>query len=314
MASLQNQSASDAEYDSDADEDFHPETTEAHQAYESFPSDDDDVKANTSRVSGTDNALDFDNSGDEATITKARRKRRKLSGTAARVEDDSSDVIKTRAQRKLEQHEKKERISQGPTSVNVDALWAMMSGPPTNTTGLNSETPHDNQSMDSGPSPSMDSKSIFSAPNGQAHIEQRTPGATTSTREPMVTIKRKIEFAGQVTEEERQVPASSAEAKLYLENQRKESPSAPLRPTHHRPKKRKSMFDQPQVDKPADDGKKLSTLEKSKLDWAAQVDKEGLADELEESSRGKADYLGRIDFLGRMDARKEANARDGGAG
>lgn len=54
---------------------------------------------------------------------------------------------------------------------------------------------------------------------------------------------------------------------------------------------------------------KLNTLEKSKLDWAAHVDHEGISEELKGHHRAKGDYLGRMDFLGRMDAKREADLR-----
>lgn len=48
---------------------------------------------------------------------------------------------------------------------------------------------------------------------------------------------------------------------------------------------------------------KLSTLEKSKLDWATYVDKEGINDEL--SAHNKDGYLAKQDFLNKVDSVKE---------
>lgn len=56
---------------------------------------------------------------------------------------------------------------------------------------------------------------------------------------------------------------------------------------------------------------KLTTLEKSKLDWAQHVDEEGLTEELDEASRAKGTYLGRMDFLGRMEGKREDDLKRG---
>lgn len=54
---------------------------------------------------------------------------------------------------------------------------------------------------------------------------------------------------------------------------------------------------------------KLNTVDKSRLDWAGYVDKEGIADELDEYGRAKEGYLGRMDFLTRVDERREEERR-----
>ena len=56
---------------------------------------------------------------------------------------------------------------------------------------------------------------------------------------------------------------------------------------------------------------KLNTIEKSKLDWAGFVDKEGIKDDLDEYGRAKEGYLGRMDFLGRVQQRRDGDARRG---
>ncbi|KAH0536513.1 swr complex subunit, partial [Trichoglossum hirsutum] len=56
-------------------------------------------------------------------------------------------------------------------------------------------------------------------------------------------------------------------------------------------------------------GPKLNTIEKSKLDWAGFVDKEGLKDDLDVHGRAKEGYLGRMEFLGRVEAKREEEGR-----
>ena len=137
--------------------------------------------------------------------------------------------------------------------------------------------------------------------------------AKSSHSEPMITIKHAYIFAGQTTTEEKLVPASSAEARLYLQSQeaaqqaQQSSPNPNGKHPLRRPKKRVSMFDPNPNGMPAakNKGPKLNTIEKSKLDWAGYVDKEGMKEELDKAEKGKEGYLGKMDFLGRVDAKRE---------
>lgn len=45
---------------------------------------------------------------------------------------------------------------------------------------------------------------------------------------------------------------------------------------------------------------KLNTLEKSRLDWAGFVDKEGIQDDLKKFNKGEKGYLEQQAFLGRV--------------
>ena len=131
-----------------------------------------------------------------------------------------------------------------------------------------------------------------------------------SNNEDMIIIKRTYDFAGDTITEEKTVPKASAEAALFLQSQNQPTPPTD-RPAVRRPKKRPSMFDSkgaagaPSALTGASKAPKLNTIEKSKLDWAGFVDKEGIADELDEHSRAKEGYLGRMDFLGRVEAKRE---------
>lgn len=146
--------------------------------------------------------------------------------------------------------------------------------------------------------------------------------------EEMVTIERVYKFAGETIREKKTVPISSAEAVEYLNNLKfrkstdqagstkrkleeidvKEnnntnedtSESGIDRKKLRRPLKRPPFLEQiiSGALKP-----KLSTLEKSKLDWATYVDKEGINDEL--SAHNKDGYLAKQDFLNKVDSVKE---------
>lgn len=144
--------------------------------------------------------------------------------------------------------------------------------------------------------------------------------AETPVGEEMIAIKRTYVFAGESITEEKVVPKCSAEARLYLESQRAvPNPSisaSGTKPPLRRPKKRASMFDpkpetvggkggSPLSGASKEKGPKLNTIEKSKLDWAGYVDKEGIKEELDVAEKAKDGYLGKVDFLGRVDAKRE---------
>jgi len=57
------------------------------------------------------------------------------------------------------------------------------------------------------------------------------------------------------------------------------------------------------------DAKKLNTVEKSAMDWAGFVDKEGIADELDAAGKAKGAYKARQEFLARVEYKKDEEAR-----
>lgn len=60
---------------------------------------------------------------------------------------------------------------------------------------------------------------------------------------------------------------------------------------------------------PGQDAKKLNTVEKSAMDWAGFVDKEGIADELDAAGKSKNAYKARQEFLARVEQKKDDDAR-----
>lgn len=141
---------------------------------------------------------------------------------------------------------------------------------------------------------------------------------TQALDENTIAIKRTYIFAGETITEEKIVSKSSAEARLYLQSQATTpSPVSPVggKPLR-RPKKRPSMFEpNPEgivkgLAPPTSKGPKLNVVEKSKLDWASHVDKEGLKDELDVAEKAKDGYMGRMDFLGRSEAKREEERKN----
>ena len=142
-----------------------------------------------------------------------------------------------------------------------------------------------------------------------------------------IRIKRTYNFAGRVHTEEKVVARDSAEAKLYLASQGQDAAPLDVSPTKRATKKAFRSAFEPIVDagpgrtdlnlgvtarlqaaKEAQ-AKKLNTVEKSRMDWAGFVDKEGIQDELELASKSKGSYGAREAFLARSEAIREDEAR-----
>ncbi len=161
-------------------------------------------------------------------------------------------------------------------------------------------------------------------------------------------IKRTYTFAGKIHSEEKLVPRGSAEAQLYLSTLAKEkekdkekkvstpeegaAPTPFTKPKRQLKKARRSIFEPippeglPQrtdlhfgerkeesgvqlVGKATDGGKKLNTVEKSAMDWAGFVDKEGIKDELVLAGKSKGAYKSRQEFLARVERKKVEDDR-----
>lgn len=208
--------------------------------------------------------------------------------------------------------------------MDVDALWASMSAPKTASApnqhspaalGDGIHTPEDRTGRSDLAPPA---KVRIGAVTGTLTSDKPAADAQEASNgeskgQDLITIKRTYEFAGEMITEERTVHKDSAEARLYLESQSTKPPSTPDpdKPPLRRPKKRVSMFEPNPtgavagLPASASKGPKLNTIEKSKLDWAGYVDKEGIADELNVHKKGKEGYLERMEFLNRMDAKRE---------
>ena len=251
-------------------------------------------------------------------------------------------------------------------TVDVDALWTQMSSAPLKPIEaiprLNAVNAHGKKDIAIGGA--------------------EVPSITNLDHEDLITVKRTYTFAGQRVTEEKRVPKSSAEARLYLSElaaaqgtstqptesaaqpdseAQVEEPSSdtPQNATKkiRRPLRRPSRFDpnptgfvrglppelqlkwprkaitisitQPDQENgitasavspapstaapknmpPPEKAQKLNVVEKSRYDWVGYVDKEGIADELDEHGRAKEAYLGRMEFLAGVEARKEEERR-----
>lgn len=149
--------------------------------------------------------------------------------------------------------------------------------------------------------------------------EEEQPKLLTEESVEQIRIETTYTFAGKLVRESRMVDVNSAEAKAYL-NSTSGIMSGKADETGHKlyvtvlrnipggeeqvplriKLKRPSLIDKFLA---GDKKNKLTTLEKSRLDWASFVDKKKIKDDL--SLHNKAGYLEKQDFLGRMDAKRD---------
>ncbi|OQO09757.1 hypothetical protein B0A48_05160 [Cryoendolithus antarcticus] len=312
----------DSDYDEDADEDFAP-TTAAGEDDVSSSSEDEDAPANApqkrkAKVTFEDEELA---SGDEVTIKERKSKKRKVE-----KEDEESGgeggVVRTRAQRAVEKEQKKLRKAQekGEVTVDVDALWAELSALPIG--------------RPSRPLPTATDTLIAVGDEDQENQDG------TKAVDKFIKIRRRIAFAGEITEVEEEVPASSAAAQQYLAANPEGTDQLNIPTTTlTRPLRRPSSFEPnplatirgvpPEKLRPRapsrtdvllatqrleDERKKkaerMSTVQKSALDWRGFVRKEGIESEMEEYGKSKRGFLAREEFLDRVAGKKEEGRRD----
>ncbi|KAG6044569.1 swr complex subunit [Claviceps sp. LM77 group G4] len=316
----------DEQYASSQDSDFAPDAA-PEAASDASDSEDATVDGPLKRkhaeaVAGPSDREDhgYDNSGDEAIIGKGRKRRRRAQERGQLVDEDEEGgpggLVKTRAQRAAEKEERKYTVNNEPVTIDVDALWAqMISG---------------KSAIPSKPSQVTPPTDEIDSAVAQVVSDTRAAPSTEAAPSDMIRIKRTYNFAGKVHTEEKIVARDSAEAKLYLATrQGKEAPPADsdTSTTKRTAKKAFRSVFEPSLDLGPGrtdlnlglaarmqagreaQAKKLTTVEKSRMDWAGYVDKEGLQDELVLASKSKDSYAARQDFLARSEAIREDDAR-----
>ena len=167
----------------------------------------------------------------------------------------------------------------------------------------------------------------------------------TSAASETMTIPHTYMFAGETHTSIKTVPANSPEALAYLAS-KKRTPDLPQGPALRRPYARKGLLEpnpsgsikgvpsNPRPDLPPNIGGngtkslsaenkvsrweggtrkkkdvKLNTVEKSKIDWEQEVERQGMREELEKAEKSGTNYLGRMEFLGRAETAREEEGR-----
>ncbi|KAK2605320.1 hypothetical protein N8I77_008166 [Diaporthe amygdali] len=317
----------DEDYASSEDSDFAPDEAPGHG--DASSDDEDEASGDAAKSAAVkrkrptqagdgDDAEDagFENSGDEAIIGRGKKKQKK-GRQAQRDEDEGGQggLIKTRSMRAVEKAERKTQAASGPVTVDVDALWASMTAEPVVPTKQQLQVSSQGEDGDAPRDSSLSNAPAAAGKDGE-------PG-------DMIKIKRTYNFAGKVHTEEKLVQRDSAEARLYLASQGENAENAePDQLDKRMPRKAFRSIFEPVVNigeqnQRADlnlgmamrlqarqeKAKKLNTVEKSRMDWAGFVDKEGIKDELALAGRAKGAFADRQDFLARSEARREEEAR-----
>ncbi|KAM0198774.1 hypothetical protein ACHAPA_001003 [Fusarium lateritium] len=307
----------DEQYASSEDSDFSPDNAPQQTSDHSDLEDEGDKVPNKrSHPVDDEDAADagYDNSGDEAIIKRGEKRRKKTHAKGVPEDDEGGEggLVKTRRQRAAEKEERKYVTNNVPVTVDVDALWAQMI----------SQTPAPGSQIDR---PDRTDAETNPENRKDEPISRAVDSAGSDDPSAMIRIKRTYNFAGRVHTEEKLVPRDSAEAKLYLASQSQDVPA-------EGPEKRvtrkafRSAFE-PQMEllphrsdlnlgmaariKAAKEAqaKKLNVVEKSRMDWAGYVDKEGIKDELELAGKSKDSYMAREDFLAKSEALREEDSR-----
>ncbi|XP_069494878.1 craniofacial development protein 1 [Ambystoma mexicanum] len=139
---------------------------------------------------------------------------------------------------------------------------------------------------------------------------QASPISAKPTDAPKVTITKVFDFAGEEVRVTKEVAATSKEAQTYLKQQEEGSARpAPAVPPASSGIKRPAGVSSI-LGKIGSKKQKMSTLEKSKLDWDTFKEQEGIGDELAIHNRGKEGYIERKAFLDRVDHRQFELERD----
>uniref|UniRef100_A0A2K5F383 Craniofacial development protein 1 n=1 Tax=Aotus nancymaae TaxID=37293 RepID=A0A2K5F383_AOTNA len=122
-----------------------------------------------------------------------------------------------------------------------------------------------------------------------------------------VKITKVFDFAGEEVRVTKEVDATSKEAKSFFKQNEKEKPQANvlLSSLLKRSSGMSSLLGKIGAKK-----QKMSTLEKSKLDWESFKEEEGIGEELAIHNRGKEGYIERKAFLDRVDHRQFEIERD----
>ncbi|XP_026859796.2 craniofacial development protein 1 [Electrophorus electricus] len=173
---------------------------------------------------------------------------------------------------------------------------------------------------DVGPRP-KDPTAVSQESTATANSDKASKATTDTTqqdsdlKEPSrITITKVFDFAGEEVRVTKEVDADSREARSFLkkEDKAEETPEQPTSVSNASPPS--SVAPGPSVKRPAGMGgiwnriggkkQKMSTLEKSKLDWDAFKEEEGITDELAIHNRGKEGYVERKNFLERVDQRQ----------
>lgn len=153
---------------------------------------------------------------------------------------------------------------------------------------------------DVGPRPKKDGAP---APSNAAEAEK--PSSSKPNVQPeksKVKVVQALEFAGETIMVEKEVAADSKEAKSFAALQRLQDGSSQEKTPALKDKKPIGALGV--LNQLTNKKQKISTLEKSKLDWERYKQERGIGQELQTHNRGKDGYMEKQAFLERTDQRQ----------
>lgn len=228
-------------------------------------------------------------------VTKKKKKKKDISvrkrkkGVLKVEKEDKAEDEEEESQQQQQQEEKpSERDEEERQKKKADDLWASF------LSDVGSRPKDVTQKTDSS-------------------VSKAGPLTTQTQRKPAepakVTITKVFDFAGEEVRVNKEVSSDSREAKSFLKSQIHQQQEDEEHSTHSpRP------LPGPSSKRPAGvssilshiGGKKqkMSTLEKSKMDWDAFKSEEGISEELAIHNRGREGYVERKNFLERVDHRQ----------
>ncbi|XP_077374166.1 craniofacial development protein 1 [Festucalex cinctus] len=146
------------------------------------------------------------------------------------------------------------------------------------------------------------------APSSASGVCMRTESQESDPAK--VTIVKVFDFAGEEVRVNKEVLADSREAKLHLKSQCtkekivEENPTSSSQSTCPGPGSKRPAGMSSLLNRIGGKKQKMSTLEKSKMDWDAFKYEEGIVEELAIHNRGRDGYVERKNFLERVDHRQ----------
>lgn len=212
-----------------------------------------------------------------------RSKSRKNKKTKHRKTLEKSKVSEEGNKEEEECKEKKE-LTEEEEKKRADSLWA--------------DFMKDTAVVKSKPQNSINKSNERSLPVQKPKVQEK------------VKITKVFEFAGEEVKVEKEVSVDSAEARLSLsaaENSAAKSPESTSPVVRERGRggiRRVGLGGISSVLGQIGKKAKISTLEKSKLDWDSFKKQENIEEELNTHNKGKDGYLERQDFLQRADLRQ----------
>lgn len=242
----------------------------------------------------------------KAKSSKRRRTGRTGTDGADEKEEDEEQENESKEKKKLTEEEEKKR---------ADSLWADFMKDTCKCIKLNLFPKHKRRTT-------IVQKRfyifLFAAPalpktkqqNSTNKAKEKSPPSVKPKAAEKVKITKVFDFAGEEVKIEKEVSADSAEARLSLssannsEKTGNSASSAGREPDKGTGVRRVGLGGISSVLGQLGKKAKISTLEKSKLDWDSFKKQENLEEEISTHNKGKDGYLERQDFLQRADLRQ----------